>query len=120
MCRVSLNPKSGNNALAYPKDEMEDLGCNNDDARSMYICCARKGTTITVYDDGNLRSNEDDYAIITIKEDLNMMEQNCISINTFETNDCGNVACEIEYPTSGNLDGKVSSFKVEFSDQEIE
>ena len=49
-----------------------------------------------------------------------MMEQNCISINTFETNDCGNVACEIEYPTSGNLDGKVSSFKVEFSDQEIE
>ena len=101
------------------KGQMRDLGCDNDETRSMKLCFAKRGTQILVYDDGNLSPSSDDWAEINVLQD---MINNCETINTYErTATYGVVNVGYKYrnlgkfpQNSGNLDGKVSSFEVIF------
>ena len=88
-------------------------GCENDEARSMRVCGAKAGTRIRVYDDPYHRRN-DDWTEILVKQDL---IDNCETIDTFEEDKTyGKI--KVDYKTDtwkyGNLDGKVSSFVVDF------
>ena len=135
MCSVSLDPywriwkngvKTGNfgNSLAY-KDRNE-YGCKDSAARSMLICWAKKGTLITVYDymlTNSSITKVDDHATIYIEGDLG---NDCVPIWSFEktgpiiNNEFGTVFARQEYfqyldvLEPNGLDGRVSSFTVEF------
>ena len=84
-------------------------GCENDEARSMRVCGAKAGTRIRVYDDPYHQRN-DDWTEILVKQDL---IDNCETIDTFEE-DKTYGGIKVDYKTKGNLDGKVSSFAVDF------
>ena len=86
-----------------------DHNCKNDEARSMRICHARKGTLITVYDNGYLKT-DDDWTTIEVKKD---MGHACKTISTFEEN-LSSSLFSVNYKPDGNLDGKVSSFSISF------
>ena len=102
MCTVPLDQKT----VKADRDHMKDTyGCNNDDARSMSICYGTKGTIITVFDNGNMKK-DDDWATIEVEDTFS----GCHNIGTFEkTHKVGDVS--VQYRTTGNLDGKVSSFE---------
>ena len=96
------------------KDSLTDkevgYGCKNDEARSLALCNGYQGTKITVFDNGEF-SLGDDWAVITVIKSF----VGCVTIPTFETTQYvgGNKQVYVNYVTDGNLDGKVSSFKVE-------
>ena len=92
------------------KGQMRGLGCDNDETRSMKLCFAKRGTRIIVYDDGNLSPSNDDWTEINVLQDMNY---NCETINTYEKTATYGVV-NVVYKTTGNLDGKVSSFEVIF------
>ena len=85
-------------------------GCTNDDARSMLICYATKGTKITVFNDGHIQK-WNDWTTIEVEKTFS----GCLTIGTFEkTQKVGDVSVEYRrLGTTGNLDGKVSSFEFE-------
>ena len=89
---------------------MRGLGCDNDETRSMKLCFAKRGTRILVYDDGNLSPSSDDWTEVNVLQDMN---NNCETINTYERTATYGVV-SVVYKTTGNLDGKVSSFEVIF------
>ena len=105
-CKVPLKLYENVRAnRAYMKDK---FGCENDAIKSMTLCKAPKDTKITLYDDDEL-GEEDDFVIVATKEDM----EGCETISTFEeTNDVGVIS--VDYKKNDGLDGKVSSFKVEF------
>ena len=86
-------------------------GCENDEARSMRVCYAKKGTKIFVYDDGKNRSYKDDWAEIDVKNNM----ESCETISHFEeTRDYNFLHVSYKKETKkGNLNGKVSSFTIE-------
>ena len=118
MCTVPLELKLNPDERKFNKKAMETkFSCKNDDARSMTLCDAPQGTTITVYDDGKMKET-DDSATITVEGDLN----GCEKIPSFEPEDglepdtwtgdrwTWNIRnVKITYCCGGNLDGKVSS-----------
>ena len=115
MCWVPLDGKLPDGSpflkAEIKRDYMvDDLKCNNDDARSMTICRAIKGTQITVFDDGDLKT-DDDYATITVDKDL----KGCVNIGTFEKStsygDWSGMV-KVNYHSVNGLDGKVSSFSI--------
>ena len=84
--------------------------CPNDEARSISICYAIKGTKITVFDNPDLKKN-DDWTTIEVEETLNR----CYTIGTFEkTQRVGDLS--VKYRYMSNLDGKVSSFAFEIGE----
>ena len=85
--------------------------CANDDARSVTICEGKRGTKLTVYDDGECRKNADDWAEITINTNF----LGCILVSTFEADAFYGDNNEIyaNYGTSDNLNGKVSCLNFE-------
>ena len=97
----------------WGKDKMGDRSCENDDIRSMKMCYARKGFSITVFDDGSLGTS-DDYAIVFAKTNM----KDCVTINGFETSKTFSNEfddqVEVKRFKSGNLDGKVSSMETYF------
>ena len=108
LCTVSLDESNGD--FRMNKGQMRGLGCDNDETRSMKLCFAKRGTRILVYDDGNLSPSSDDWAEINVLQD---MINNCETINTYERTATYGVV-SVVYKTTGNLDGKVSSFEVIF------
>ena len=103
-CRVPLTDGVRANA-SYMK---EKWGCKNNAITSMTLCNAPKDTKITLYDDEEL-GEQDDYALIEVKENMN----GCETISTFEvTKVLGTV--DLSYKKNDGLDGNVSSFKVDF------
>ena len=112
MCNVPLDTSTHVN-----KDDMnKKYNCKNDEARSMIICHAKKGTKITVYDDGYLNANNnDDWTTITVKKD---MTHDCSMIDTFQK-DVSNSFFNVDYKTNGNLDGKISSFSISFGNGSV-
>ena len=97
----------------WGKDKMGDRSCENDDIRSMKMCYARKGFSITVFDDGSLGTS-DDYAIVFAKTNM----KDCVTIDGFETSKTFSNEyddeVEVKRFKSGNLDGKVSSMETYF------
>ena len=123
MCTV---PLTQSRVKAYKDKMKQTYGCKNDNARSMSICYATKGTVIIVYDDGHLHaadtvnhgsiwsaqqhSTSADSTIIKVEGNLS----GCESISTFErTQKVGNVSVE----SFGSLDGKVSSFEYQVGER---
>ena len=93
----------------FNKKEMTDYGCPNDKAKSMKVCYAREGTNITVYDDPEYREGKDDWTTIIVNHDMG--NDRCETISDFET-DKDYEFLEVDYKTTGNLNGKVSSFTI--------
>ena len=120
LCRVPLAAVQAN------KDKMTDkdggINCQNDEARSMSLCNGIKDTIITVFDDNEMKYDEEHnfygpFAVITVIKSFG----GCKTIPTFEkTQDVGeDNQVHVEYYEKSfnnvrkELDGKVSSFKVE-------
>ena len=84
--------------------------CQNDEARSMRICEGKRGTKLTVYDNGDCKTS-DDWAVLTINRNFH----DCIKVDTFEDDAIygPNNEIYVDYGTSGNLDGKISCLKFE-------
>ena len=95
---------------------VHEHGCQNDEARSMRVCGAKAGTRIRVYDDPYHRRN-DDWSEIFVKEDMN---DTCDTVATFQISWTFGKIDQIYWtPERKNLDGKVSSFTVEFGKCQI-
>lgn len=78
---------------------------SNDEARSVVLEFVRPGTRLEVYDNSSAKK-DDDWAVIEVtKSGSNVV------VGTFQQN-IDNEYYKINYPTSGNLDGKVSHIKV--------
>ena len=101
------------------------FGCDNDEARSMWITGpVPKGTEITVYDARNNNFYDDDYATVEITRDI--PQGTTVLVPTFEfsgatvafTGGPGNLNtltdsfATIRYTRKNGLDGKVSRFFV--------
>ena len=125
LCLLSWYGSSANvNQYWTFTDNVPDLDkfalCDNDAAKSMWLCRAKAGDTITIFDDGQFRYT-DDYTVITVKEDFSW----CETIGTFEPEsnvyDNSVILVERMMKTNGrsfqnaygDLDGKVSSIRVE-------
>ena len=105
LCRVYVEiPMRANK-----KQMTRDYGCQNDEAKSMKICYAREGTNITVYDDPKYREGKDDWTTIIVTRDMG--SDKCETISDFETDEDYEFL-KVDYKTTGNLNGKVSSFTV--------
>ena len=98
------------------RDDFVDMyKCENDEARSMVLCCVKKGTRISFYDDPNLGTG-DDWVEITIEED---MTDQCLLIPSFQYTGTISSKISMVYNTVSDeddinaLDGKVSSFLIE-------
>lgn len=98
------------------RDDFVDMyKCENDEARSMFLCCIKKGTRISLYDDPNLRT-DDDWVEITIEED---MKDQCLLIPSFQYTGTISSKISMDYHSVSDeddinaLDGKVSSFLIE-------
>ena len=89
----------------------EYYGYKNDKAMSMILCNAKKGNKITVFDDGEYSSSADDWTSISVMKNFS----GCITIPTFEKSQYVGTGNQVfvYYATSGNLDGKVSSFVID-------
>lgn len=81
--------------------------CHNDDARSVNLMAARKGTVITLYDSPS-GSTGDDYTKIRVKQDLVKVW----NISTLEESG-ENDQIAVEHRHVNGLDGKVSAVRVE-------
>ena len=79
--------------------------CDNDEARSLQLTFAKAGTTVTVYDNGDCRTN-DDWTRIRLKRDVNRL-----TVNSFERS-YSNADVDVSYQRGGNLDGKVSCIRI--------
>lgn len=106
---------AGNKTLQFPTH-----GCENDEARSMSLSGVKKGTRITVFDNGD-GNRSDDYAVIDIKRDIGIREN--VVIGSFENNTDNN-DYQIVYNRNNGLDGKVSRLEIgntptDFSDAAI-
>lgn len=91
--------------------------CKNDEAESMVLCNGKKNTKITVFDDGEFNKHRtDDWAIILVKKSF----VGCVTIPTFEKSQHvgDDQQVYVGYATDGNLDAKVSSFKIRFIDRD--
>ena len=106
LCSVELKDLQANK-----KFMTEYYGCKNDKAMSMILCNAKKGHKITVFDDGEYSSSADDWTSISVMKNFS----GCITIPTFEKSQYVGTGKQVfvYYATSGNLDGKVSSFVIE-------
>ncbi len=93
---------------SYPKFNMNGTyGCSNDEARSLVIHKAKKGTLINLY--GNWDQNGDQgYAVIEVTDDILMPTL----VGTFDANYTGGRWKITRYGPEG-LDGKISSVAVE-------
>ena len=105
-----------NDTIKADRDDFVDqYKCENDEARSMFLCCIKKGTKISLYDDPNLRT-DDDWVEITIEEE---MTDQCLLIPSFQYTGTISSKLSMEYHTVSDkndinaLDGKVSSFLIE-------
>lgn len=81
--------------------------CHNDDARSVNILSAKKGTTITLYDSPS-GSTSDDFTTIRIKKDLSKVW----NVSTLEENG-ENESMAVTHHHVNGLDGKVSAVRVQ-------
>lgn len=85
----------------------KEPNCHNDDARSVNLMSAKKGTVITIYDDPD-GSTGDDYTRIRIKQDLDKVW------NVYTLQESGeNEYIAVEHHHKDGLDGKVSAVRVE-------
>ena len=80
----------------------------------MMICEGKRGTKLTVYDDGSCRSSQDDWTEVTVTTNF----RGCVDVSTFEntrfySNSDYSNAVYAFYRTSGNLDGKISCMTFE-------
>ena len=110
---------------------MKALGCENDEARSMKICYVPGSIKITVYDDGENRGFwddkcsrfewffgcqhervSDDFAVVSVWGDIH---DDCLTIDTFEKSKTYGEKANVYYVPHNGLDGKVSSFKVDWN-----
>lgn len=106
---------SGNRTLKFPTQ-----GCENDEARSMSFSGLKKGTRITVFDNGD-GNRHDDYTIIDIKRDIGVHED--IVLGSFETN-VSNNTYQAVFTRNNGLNGKVSRLEIgttptDFSDAAV-
>ena len=107
LCRVYFTK-----AMRVNKDKMrKTYDCDNDEAKSIKICNAKKGTKIAVFDDPNYRASKDDWSEVTVTKD---MGNKCSTIKEFEFSgySADDGILKIDYKTTGNLNGKVSSFTI--------
>ena len=79
----------------------------------MRICYARKGFQVRVFDNGDLKT-DDDYSLVLAKTNM----EGCVTIRTFESsatynNEYGDEV-EVMRETKSNLDGKISSMVIYF------
>merc|ERR1719369_1625037 len=113
----------GKNKLHWNFQDYDE--CKNDEARSVVINNAVKGTVISFYDSFNyfassIGNNQDDYTVITMKKDIT----DPITIGTFEKSFSNNFVHVKHYKGSLNwlfpygdfgIDGKVSLTTVDIS-----
>ena len=99
--------------MRMSKDNMKNkYKCPNDDADSMKVCHARKGTRITVYDKDDMSENSGTHLDIIVKSDLG---NSCATVSSFDnvgTTSDGSFLYERRKQGNGKLNGKISSFKI--------
>ncbi|HEX8541486.1 MAG TPA: hypothetical protein VF671_07275 [Pseudomonas sp.] len=106
---------AGKKTLKFPTQ-----GCENDEAKSMSISGLKKGTRITVFDNGD-GNRQDDYTVIDIKRNIGTHED--VVLGSFETN-VSNNDFQVVFARNNGLDGKVSRLEIsetptDFSDAAI-
>ncbi|WGV98279.1 hypothetical protein QF117_05320 [Vibrio sp. YMD68] len=84
----------------------DDYGCDNDEARSLTLRDVPEGTSIRIYDDPKLSTN-DDYIVIKVKEDI----FTDYIIGSFEQS-YSDESVSVTYYEDNGLNGKVSSVRI--------
>ena len=84
----------------------DNLGCENDEARSLVLQNMPAGTSIFVYDSPSCSRQADDATQIRVKRNIDSYV-----VNTFERSYEDRLV-DVNYLTSGNLDGKVSCIQL--------
>ena len=109
MCKFEYNKTH-----IFNKEELAKKYCENNEARSMKICNAKRGTLIAIFDHRHFKI-DDDYLIIRVFEDI---LGNCVTINNLEQNLSIGGYVETEYHPgpwyNKGLNGKVSAITVEY------
>ncbi|HVF58595.1 MAG TPA: RICIN domain-containing protein [Thermoanaerobaculia bacterium] len=105
-----LSPAAGD----YRFEQPGARACENDEARSLLLYEVAGGTVIHVFDDGRCRTT-DDHTTITVKQRLASGNVTVgvarYEIPSFER-DFDDAFVNVDYKTSGNLDGKVSCVRI--------
>ena len=89
------------------KEDDEDCGCDNDDARSAKLKWVKPGTKIKVYDDPGGDPDEDDWTEIKVKRLFKYR-----TIDSFEDSYEDDYV-KVTYHKDNGLDGKVSHMRIE-------
>ena len=98
-----------------------DGDCQNDAARAIAICWARKGTIVKLFDQGdidpwNVQSPNDDWLWIKVKRTF--PKDHCEILDTLESNYESDYL-DVKYFDKGNLNGKVSGMIIDASGTNI-
>ena len=106
-----LSPAAGD----YRFEQPGARACENDEARSLLLYEVAGGTVIHVFDDGRCRTT-DDHTTITVKR-RQASGGVTVGVARYEIpsfeRDFDDAFVNVDYKTSGNLDGKVSCVRIQ-------